>query len=297
ITEPILIIGPIIGPGIKGIVEAGLTVTVFSLDIAKKLSLAGGGKVHIKIDSGMNRVGFRVNNQQALEAACQEILQIADLPNIQIEGIFSHFASSDSNPDFTKEQFECFNNVIRRLEQLGLHIPIKHISNSGGVLNHPECNLDMVRIGVLMYGLAPCSTPEGAEKLAKMGILPALRFKSSVGQVKTIGAGESVGYGRSFVAERSMEVATIPLGYGDGISRQLSNKGYVMINGCKCPIIGSVCMDQFMVNVTGANAVHGNEVTIIGQGVSAEDVAQLQGSINYEVATGLSQRIQRQYKI
>jgi len=296
ITQPILIMSPIIGPGIKGIVTNGLTATVFSLDIARKLSDAGGGRVHIKIDTGMNRIGFRVNDKKAVEVTCREILEISKMPNIVIEGIFSHFASSESDPSFTAEQFQRFEAVCRKLEDMDINIPIKHISNSGGVLCHPEYNLDMVRLGVLMYGLSPCSTIRGAEKLAKMGVLPALSLKASVGQVKSVEAGESVGYGRKYVADRPMEVVTIPLGYADGISRQLSGKGKVLINGVLCPFIGNVCMDQLMVDATGANARNGDEVTFIGKGISAEQVADWQGSINYEVATSLSLRIQRNSK-
>lgn len=296
ITEPILIMGPIIGPGIGEIIANRLTATVFSLDIARKLSNAGGGRVHIKIDTGMNRIGFKVNDKKALEATCREILEISKLPNILVEGIFSHFASSESDPDFTAEQFQYFQAICQKLEDMDINIPIRHISNSGGVLYHPEYNLDMVRLGVLIYGLSPCSTTKGADKLAEMGVLPVLSLKTTVGQAKNISMGESVGYGRNFVADRPMEVATIPLGYGDGISRQLSGKGKALINGVLCPFVGNVCMDQLMVDATGANARHGDEVTLIGQGINAEQVAEWQGSINYEVVTSLSLRIQRTAK-
>ncbi|MCL2855776.1 MAG: alanine racemase [Defluviitaleaceae bacterium] len=296
ISHPVLVMGALFAGDFQKLAGLDLSVTVFGFEVAQRLSESGGGRVHIKVDTGMNRIGFQVNDDNAAEAACREILRISKLPNIYIEGIFSHFASSDTDPGFTDVQFRRFNNLVRRLEDAGLNIPIKHISNSGGVLNHPECNLNMVRLGVLLYGLAPDSTTQGAEKLAKMGILPILALKSRIVHIKIIVAMESVGYNRNFYAGKPTKIATIPLGYGDGVSRQLSNRGFVQIHGKLCPIVGNVCMDQFMVDATGLDIAVGDEVTLIGEGVSAEQVAQWQGSINYEVVTALSGRIQRNYK-
>jgi len=302
ISSPILVLSPVFTEEFDDLLQGGLTSTFFALEACKKLSEAATrlGKtaaIHIKIDTGMNRVGY---NSLNTETIVSEVLAIRALPNIEINGMYSHFAASDSNAAFTTEQFSRFMNVLKKLEQAGVHIPIKHISNSGGIINHPECNLDMVRCGVLVYGLAPCSTPEGAAQLANIGILPVLTLKSRVAHVKTVKNGESVGYSRNYNAKDDITVATIPIGYADGISRQLSNKGKVIINGKVCNIIGNICMDQLMVDVTGADAKLRDEVTFIGQdgsySISTEDIATMQGSINYEVATSMSLRIPTYYK-
>ncbi|MCL2752943.1 MAG: alanine racemase [Defluviitaleaceae bacterium] len=290
ITTPILVMGAIFESEFEVALSHDLTVTIFDIITARNLSdmaqnMGKTANVHIKIDTGMNRLGFK---------EFDSIEEIAALPNLCIDGIYSHFAASESDPNFTKEQFAGFAAVAK-----GLEIPNKHIANSGAVLHHPEYNLNMVRIGVLIYGLAPCSTPKGAEKLRKMGIMPAMTLKSRIGHIKTIAKGESVGYGRSFVADGDMQIATIPLGYGDGISRQLSNRGFVLIGGKHCPVVGTVCMDQLMVDATSTDAKAGDEVIFIGTQsnarITAEDIAGWQGSINYEVTTAISQRVQRFY--
>ena len=300
IMAPILVLSPAFEEEFENIVLNGLSSTIFSLHTAEKLAHIAGylerkAKVHIKIDTGMNRVGYTGN---AAEIAA-EIAEISRLEGLTIEGIFSHFAASDANSDFTQEQFTRFMHIIGTLEDFGLHIPIKHISNSGGILGFPECNLDMVRAGVLTYGLAPNSLAEGAEELARLGFMPALTLKSRVAHVKTVKAGESVGYSRNFVAKSDIRVATVPIGYADGLSRQLSNRGRVLINGVFCNIIGNVCMDQFMVDATAAKANLRDEVIIIGESgenrILAEDVAAWQKSINYEVATSISERVARFY--
>jgi alanine racemase len=289
--------GPIFGAEIGLLLENELTATVFSAEFAETLAAeaAKAGRVanvHIKIDTGMNRLGFRPS-----ENLFREISAIRKLPQLNIQGIYSHLAASENENDdeFTKRQFETFDEFTR-----GLEIPIRHISNSGGVLRHPGLHLDLVRIGVLAYGLAPCSTPEGAAELAKLGIKPALSLKSRVGHIKTVPKGESVGYGRNFYADDDMEIATIPLGYGDGIIRALSNRGKVLINGHLCPIVGNICMDQLMANASGAQAAAGDEVVLIGEqgqrAINAENIAIWLGSINYEVTTAISHRVERKYK-
>ena len=300
VAAPILVLSPVFEEEFENVILNNLASTIFSLDTAKKLANVAGylqktAKIHIKIDTGMNRVGY-TGDAAAIAA---EIAEIKQLEGIEIEGIYSHFAASDGNPNFTQEQFARFMHIIGVLESFGLHIPIKHISNSGGILGYPECNLDMVRAGVLTYGLAPNSLVEGAEQLAQLGFKPALTLKSRVAHVKTVQKGESVGYSRNFIAPRDLRVATVPIGYADGLSRQLSNKGRVLINGVFCDIIGNVCMDQFMVDATAADAKLRDEVVIIGQSggarIWAEDVAAWQKSINYEVATSISERVARFY--
>jgi len=301
IVVPILVLSPAFEEEFENIILNNLASTIFSLDAAKKLTHMAGylerdAKVHIKIDTGMNRVGYTGD----ADDIAAEIAEISRLPRIMIEGIYSHFAASDANPEFTKEQFARFMHIIGVLEnQKGLHIPIKHISNSGGILGYRECDLDMVRAGVLTYGLAPNSLTEGAKELSRLGFLPALTLKSRMAHVKTVRPGESVGYSRNFWPDREMCVASVPIGYADGLSRQLSNRGQVLINGVLCDIIGNVCMDQFMVDATGADAKVRDEVIIIGESgdtrIWAEDVAAQQKSINYEVATSISERVTRFY--
>jgi alanine racemase len=300
IMVPILVLSPAFEEEFENIILNNLASTIFSLDTAKKLAHVAGylertAKVHIKIDTGMNRVGY-TGNAAAIAA---EIAEIARLEGIVAEGIYSHFAASDSNPNFTREQFARFEHIIGTLEDFGLHIPIKHISNSGGILGYPECNLDMVRSGILTYGLAPNSLSEGAGELARLGFVPALTLKSRVAHVKTVKAGESVGYSRNFTAPRDLRVATVPLGYGDGLSRKHSNRGRVLINGIFCDIIGNICMDQFMIDTTEIDAKVRDEVIIIGESgknrIWAEDVAERMESINYEVVTSISERVARFY--
>ena len=301
IQAPILVLSPVFEEEYESLVAHDLVATVFALESCERLSalavkLGKTASVHIKIDTGMRRVGY---NALEPETALREIAAMSRLPGIAIGGMYSHLAASDSNPGFTSEQFARFQNIARILDNNGLRVPVKHISNSGGVLNHPECNLDMVRCGVLVYGLAPDSTPEGAARLSSLGFKPPLEFKSRVSQVKTVRKGESVGYSRNYFAATDIEVASVPIGYADGVSRSLSNKGKVLINGRACDIIGNVCMDQFMVDVTGVPAKVRDEVVVIGESggrrISAEDVAALQGTINYEVATSLSLRVPAHY--
>jgi len=305
IMQPILVLSPTFEEEFENLIVNKLACTIFSLETAKRLAhvaeyLDATVKVHIKIDTGMNRVGYTAQSEEAARAAAEEIMQIAKLERLDVEGIYSHLATSDSNPAFTQEQFNHFAHILGIIKDFGLHIPIRHISNSGGILGFRHFDLDMVRSGVLTYGLAPNSLREGALELARLGFLPALTLKSRVAHVKTVKAGQSVGYGRNFFAQADMEVATVPIGYADGLSRQLSNKGKVLINGKYCNIIGNVCMDQFMVDVTGAAAKVRDEVIIVGtsgdEHIWAEDVGAWQGSINYEVATSISERVPRFYE-
>ena len=304
IMHPILVLSPVFEEEFENLILNNLTGTIFSLEVAKKLAYVAGylekkAKVHIKIDTGMNRVGYDAKSKEAAEVAAAEILQIAALDGIEVEGIYTHLATSDSNAQFAQEQFAHFKHILGLIKDFGLHIPIRHISNSGGILGFREFDLDMVRAGVLTYGLAPSSTREGALELGRLGFLPALTLKSRVAHIKHIGAGQSVGYSRNFFAERDMEVASVPIGYADGLSRQLSNRGRVLINGKYCNILGNVCMDQFMVDATGVGAKIRDEVIIVGtsghEHIWAEDVAAWQRSINYEVATSISERVPRFY--
>ena len=298
---PILVFAPVFEQEYESAILEDLTTTFFAIAPCQKLSqvalrLGKTAKVHIKLDTGMARIGYTLED---MDKAAGEILAITKLPALKVGGIYSHLATSDSDPAFVARQLASFLRMTNKLEGMGARIPLKHISNSGGVLNHPECNLDMVRCGIMVYGMAPCSSRQGVARLEQMGFKQAFTFKSRVSQVKTVRKGESVGYSRAYFAKKDITVASVPVGYADGLSRQLSNKGKVLINGQYCDIIGNVCMDQFMADATGAGAQVGDEVVIIGSSggerLLAEDVAGWQSSINYEVATALSLRVPKRY--
>ena len=299
ITLPILALSSIIESEIKTFLEHDISVSVFNLDLAVQISkiakeLDIQANIHIKIDTGMNRFGFKPSHE-----SFDDILSISKLENISVQGIFSHFATADSDDaTFAKYQFNLFNDTVEKLSSLGLDIPIKHMANSAAFLGNGSFHLDMVRLGILLYGLPPCSSSKGELNLEKMGILPALSFKSHIAHVKDIKKDESIGYGQNFVAKGDMKVATLPLGYSDGVPRALSNRGNVLINGHKCPIVGNVCMNQMMVDVSGTNdAQIGDEVILIGiqggQSITPQDWAVDAGTINYEIVAAIPQHIPR----
>ena len=297
IKSPILILSPVFPEEYENLVAHDLVASVFSVETCAGISACAArlGKkaaVHIKIDTGMNRIGFDCTDTQTV---LDDVSMIFNIPNIDVSGIYSHFAAADCDPGFTQEQFSRFQKIADAMEERGLKIPIRHISNSAGVLNHPECSLDMVRCGAIVYALAPDSLPESAKRLQHLGFRQAMTLKSRVSRVKTVKKGESVGYGRSYTAAQDMRVASVPLGYADGLSRKLSGKGRVLVNGRFCGIVGNICMDQFMADVTGMTVKTGDEVVVIGESggqcISFEDVARLQGTINYEIATSLSLRL------
>jgi alanine racemase len=216
------------------------------------------------------------------------------LPNLEVEGIFTHFATADlRDKRYAHQQFTLFQEVLAMVEQAGYSIPLRHAANSAATLDLPETHLDAVRPGVALYGMYPSE-----EVTRDVPLRPALALKSHVGRVRTLPPGSSVSYGRTFIAKEPTTVANIPVGYGDGYHRALSNKGAVLIGGRRAPIIGRVCMDQFVADVSHIPGVaEGDEVVLIGsQGderISAEELAGLAGTINYEVTTGLLQRIPR----
>ena len=248
-------------------------------------------KVHIKIDTGMSRIGF--NPDKTSLEIIKKLYESA--PMIEIEGIYTHlYASDSSNKDSANRQLDLFLNFISHLEAEGIYIPIKHCSNSAAAITMPDANLDMVRLGIAQYGLYP------SEDVHELKLYPAMSLKSHVIMVKTIPEGATVGYGASFTAKRDTRVATIPAGYADGYPRSLSNRGYVLINGRKAPVIGRVCMDQFMADVTDIpGVIKGDEVILIGssddQTVTMEELSALSVRFNYEFACGISKRVPRRY--
>ncbi len=297
IRKRILILGYTAEDWFPELIGHRIAQTVYTWEMAEKLNRAAeqlGQKaiVHIKLDTGMGRIGFAAADENV-----RVVKQISALPYLELEGIFTHFARADeAAPDPIREPFHRFQFFVTKLEREGIHIPIRHVSNSAAIINFPEGNLNMVRSGITTYGLYP------SEQVSRevMRLTPAMQWKSVVSYVKDIEAGTSISYGGTFVSDRSMKVATIPVGYADGMKRDLSNKGRVLIRGCYANILGRVCMDQFMVDVSDIPYVSaGDEVTIFGRDggreIPVEEVAGQCHSFNYEFVCGITARVPRKY--
>ncbi|MCD8149937.1 MAG: alanine racemase [Clostridiales bacterium] len=295
--KPILILGYVFDEDVDTLVDLDIRPTVFSYAAAETLSRVAAGKnrsvkVHIKLDSGMGRIGFPCTEESA-----DVIARIAALPHIKIEGIFSHFARADeTDKSYANLQAKRFSFVVDCLEKRGIQIPIRHISNSAGIIDLPQYNLDMVRAGIILYGLWP------SEEVLKerIDLRPVLTLKSHVVHVKTMEDGETIGYGGTYRVQGRQRIATIPVGYGDGYPRALSNRGYVLIHGEKAPICGRVCMDQFMADVTDIPGVEqGDEVVLIGKEggreITMEEIGDIAGRFNYEFACDIGRRVPRAY--
>lgn len=295
LKHPILILGFLPEDRIVDAIKNDIRPAVFTMDIAEKISekavkLGVKAPIHIKVDTGMGRIGYAATEQSE-----EEVLRISRLPGIEVEGIFTHFASSDSaDKTMTARQYQMFCRFISALEEKGLHIPIKHCDNSAGIIDMPEDSMDMVRAGISLYGLYP----SGEVNQKTVALRPALSMKSHIIYLKEVEAGEGISYGSTFVTTRKTKVATIPVGYGDGYQRNLSNKGDVLIRGQRARIIGRVCMDQFMVDVTDLEGVcEGDEVTLIGQDgterITVEELADLAGTFHYEFICDIGKRVPR----
>ena len=297
IDKPILILGFTPKPYMEQLVKYDVTSAVFTLEMAQWLSKEAvaqnrTAKLHIKLDTGMSRIGFALTQENI-----SVIQEIAQLPNIEITGCFTHFATADEKDlTFTKEQMRRYVDYVERLEQAGVHIPVKHISNSAGIMMMPEANMDMVRSGISTYGLYP--SPE--VDFSRLFLEPAMELKTYISYVKELEAGVGISYGCTYHTSRRTKVATIPVGYADGYPRALSSKGYVLIHGQKAPILGRVCMDQFMVDVTEISDVKmGDEVTLMGRDgeafLSVEELADMSYSFNYEFVCDVGKRVPRCY--
>jgi alanine racemase len=298
IKVPILILSYTDPSRAEEIVANDVMQTVFSTDLAMAISnaavkLGKTAKVHVKIDTGMTRIGFRPGHD-----AVNSIKEISGMPGITVEGMFTHFASADENErEYTNMQFERYMSVCNELLKEGIDIPVKHACNSGGIMQYPEMYLNMVRPGVILYGLYPSS--EVDRSILKLK--PAMTLKANVILVKDVEPNTCISYGRTFRTSRKSRIATIPIGYADGYTRILSNKGKVLINGEFAPIVGRICMDQCMVDVTDlSHEVHvGDEVVLFGsqgnESISVDEVASQIGTINYETICVIGKRIPRVY--
>ena len=292
IVNPILIFGYTSPDRFEKLLQNDIEQAIFQFAVAEKLSLAAAAigktaKIHIEIDTGMRRTGF---------SPCPESLEIvkkiSKLPNIKIEGIFTHFANADTlDKTSEKLQKKLFTDFLKGIENKGISIPIKHSCNSAATIEEDD-HFDMVRVGLLLYGLFP-SDEVHREKL---NLIPAMELKTRVIFIKTVEAGQGVSYGHTYVTDKTTKIATLPIGYADGYPRALSSKGRVLINGKYAPIIGRVCMDLMMVDVTGIDDVEvEDEVTLIGteggKAITAEELGALSESFNYEIICGISKRV------
>ncbi len=299
--EDILILGYTGDKYLKEIFDYDITPTVFDKAFAKSLSDYAVKrnkkiKIHIKLDTGMGRIGF-LTNPDHIEKTSEEILEISSLPMLEIEGIFTHFAlADDENTAYTESQFERFMKVNEELKARGLDIKIKHCANSAAIMMYPKTHLDMVRPGIILYGCYPSPYLEGK----KFELKPVMEFKTKIINLKEVEPGCAISYGCTFVTERKSKIATIPVGYADGLSRNLSGKYSVLVNGQYAPIVGRICMDQCMIDVTDVNNISTeDEVVIFGEqkGVKnpIEKMAEILGTINYEILCDIGKRVPRVY--
>lgn len=297
INKPILILGYAFSEQYPDMIRAGIRPTVFTREMAEELSAAATQlnmdcPIHFAIDTGMSRIGYQVT-----EEAADEMAQIASLPHIIVEGIFTHFARADeADKTYAYQQMKLFQQMTCMLEERGLNIPIKHCSNSAAIVELPEANMDMVRAGITLYGLWPS---EEIDK-TRIDLRPALSLVTHVAYVKELDAGRQISYGGTYTTEEKRMIATIPVGYADGYARGLSNKGDVLIHGKRAPIRGRVCMDQFMVDVTDIPDVKcGDKVILIGRDgkeqITMEEAGERSGRFNYEFVCDLGKRIPRVY--
>lgn len=299
VKKPILILGYTFPYCYEELIREEIRPAVYRRDTVEELVAAAAkvgqkAKVHIKVDTGMGRIGI-TSDEEGLEF----VRFLMGHPELEVEGIFTHFAKSDEEDKTSaNHQLALFQNFIDRIQtELGLTIPVKHCSNSAAILEMPQANMDMVRAGITTYGLYP------SEEVRK-DIVPlraAMSLYSHIVYCKTIHAGQSVSYGGLFTAQKDTRVATIPVGYGDGYPRSLSGKGYVLIRGKKAPILGRVCMDQFMVDISEIPGVmEGDKVTLLGvdgtERITAEELGELSGRFNYEFVCDLGKRIPRVYR-
>ncbi len=298
ITVPILILGYIFPEDFPRLLKNDIMLTVFRYETAKEISACAEqlgicAQVHVKIDTGMGRIGFLPNTE-----SLSEIEKIANLPSVSIDGIFTHFACADeADKTSCNRQKQKFLDFLQALEMRGIHISCRHMHNSAGIIEFSDGFLNMVRSGIMTYGLYP------SEEVLKESfpLSPALQLKSHVSFVKTVSKGFTVSYGSTYTTDKEKTViATIPVGYGDGYPRALSNAGRILVHGQYAPIIGRVCMDQFMADVTEIpNVQAGDSVTLIGTDganrISVEEVAELAHSFNYEFCCGINKRVPRVY--
>jgi len=295
IKIPILVLGGVLGYQIKYFVENNLDVTVSSLELAEsinsKMEMNGRrARVHLKIDTGMGRIGISPENAPALAE------KIVRLSHLDLVGLYSHFATADGNDDdYLYIQLDRFDKAIDRIKKKGIEVEQIHIANSGAIINAPESCYTTVRPGIALYGILP-----GENCKTNMKLETAFQLKSRIVFIKEVPAGIDISYGRTYTTKKRTRIGTIPIGYGDGYSRLLSNKSSVLIKGRRFPVVGTVTMDQLMIDLDETSDIHvGDEVTLIGSdgndAITPWEIARIMGTIPYEVLCGISARVPRYY--
>lgn len=293
VKKPILILGTTDNRHWKAVVRYDLTPTVYTPEHIFALSRAAARQertacAHLKIDSGMHRIGV------ASDAALMRVIDAFDAcRNVKLDGVFTHFAKSESDPAFTERQARRFDACLARIRERG-YSPLAHAANSGAILSGDRYAYDMVRLGIAMYGYRPDGEPSST-------LRPALSFVTHIAHLKTLEAGAGISYGQRYVTDRKTVVATLPVGYGDGYKRCLSGKSHVLIGGVRCPQIGTICMDQMMVDVSAVDNVRvGDEAVLIGaqgtEAVTADALAALSDTISYEILLSISDRVPRVFR-
>ena len=303
IKKPILILGYTPANMAYELSKLNISQAVFSEEYANDLSNYAAKnnvkvKIHLKIDTGMSRIGFVFKNERENLETIKELRRVCNLENLITEGIFTHFAVADEagkSIETTNGQFSAFSDICKILKDSGINIKIRHCSNSGGILNYPQTNLDMVRAGIILYGLFPSNYVRN-----KLDLQPAMSLKTVISQVKTVPEGTAVSDGGTFVTQRKTKIATVPIGYADGYLRVLSSKASMLVNGKKAPVIGRICMDQAMLDITDIENINENTVvTVFGKDgdaeIKVEDIADIANTINYEILCLISKRIPRIY--
>ena len=296
IKKPILILGCVFEEDYEKLTAYGIRPTVFQLSAARELSKTAvrtgtSLPVHLAVDTGMSRIGFADT-----EESVKEIEEMAKLPGLVLEGIFTHFARADEkDKSDAVSQLNRYLRFIRLLQEAGISIPLRHCSNSAGILEMPEANMDAVRAGISMYGIYPSDEMDRNRIRLEL----AMELKSHIVYIKEVPAGVPVSYGGTFVTDRPTRIATIPVGYADGYPRSLSSRGCVLIRGKRAPILGRICMDQFMADVTDIPAEELDEVTLMGRDgeefLSVDELGALSGRFPYEFVCDVSKRVPRIY--
>ncbi len=274
------------------LIENGISQCIYSLESAEmfsKFAALHGGKIkaHLKLDTGMGRIGFDCRDEEL--SGVEDAIKAAKLNGLGVEGIFTHFAVSDRTGEtedgFTDEQFTRFSNAVSEIKAAGINPKYVHASNSAAIINDPDKHINCCRAGIILYGADP------APSVTIEGLTPAMTLKSVVSFVKTVKAGQTISYGRTYKTETDTKIATVTIGYADGYLRALSNKAEVIIGGKRAKIVGRVCMDQLCVDVTGIDVKEGDEVILFGKELTASELAEIADTINYEIFCGLSKRV------
>lgn len=297
IMVPILILGYTPEAEIEDVVRYDIIQTVFSYEMAKMVSdaavkLGKTAKIHIKVDTGMGRIGFIPE-----ENIGDEVLKISKLPNIEINGIFTHFSTSDEkDKTFTKLQYDRFKYAIDEIEKKGIKLSVKHCANSAAIMDFDDLGFNMVRAGIILYGMYP------SDEVIKenLSLKPVMSIKTHISYVKKVSKNIPVSYGRTYYTDKESVIATVPVGYADGYIRKMQNGGRVIVNGHYANIVGRVCMDQFMIDITDVPDVSsGDEVILMGSdgklSITAEEIAHVLDTINYEVVCMIGKRVPREY--